>query len=139
MTNDTDMTPGDLAGTVREVQHELRQRYGATEADIRGDDVTEWGREDPGPGESDTVSSEGRSLEFADGADELISRSQDLVVTLQWLQDDLPTEQGRTDIEAALEMLTVKIRQILDDYPEADVSTYTDGTRAQLNLNLGDA
>jgi len=36
-------------------------------------------------------------------------------------------------------MLTVKIRQVLDDYPEADVSTYTDGTRAQLNLNLGDA
>jgi len=139
MTDDTDFTPGDLTGHVREVQEALRERYGATEADIRGDDVTEWGREDPGPGESDTVSSEGRSLEFADVADELISRSQDLVVTLQWLQDDLPTENGRSDIAAALEMLTVKIRQVLDDYPEAEVSTYTDGNRAQLNVNLGDA
>lgn len=120
MTEDTTATPGDLTGTVREVQHQLRERYGATEAEVHADDGTTFRREPTG----DPI---------------LAERDDSLSITLRWSGPDLITDHDGTrgsQLAGAVEFLTQQIKDIESDFPEADVSTFTNGKRAQLNIDL---
>lgn len=112
-----ELTPSDLIGTVTEVQATLRDRYGATTAEVNADEeVHLW--------------------DHPDGSTEEIERGHEVRINLDWLGDDLPTEKDRSPIVSHVEMLAVKLKQIQRDFPEAEVSTYTDRQRARINLDI---
>lgn len=118
MTDDPTTTPGDLVGSVREVQRDLRERYGATAVDIADDDMVEF--HDPPTGDTEKV-----------------GREERLRFELEWYGPDIPQETGKSRVVSALELLSAKVNEAEDDFPEAEISAYTNGNRVKLNLEFG--
>lgn len=117
MTPDT--TPGDLVGTVREVQTDLRERYNASEVEIDADDWSEW--------------------EDRPGGPEMVGREEELTLTLSWGRGDIPG--GDPEREPVLQHLDHAIdvlEELTGDFPEADVSTYANRDHARVNLTFGE-
>jgi len=59
-----------------------------------------------------------------------------LTFALTWRDEDLPREPDRSPIASHIEMLATKIERATSDWPNADVSTYTDRSKARLNITL---
>jgi len=129
MTPDT--TPGDLVGTVRAVQADLRERYDATEVDIDADETTTW-EERHREGEANT---KGRGTEHLSRQIEQTGRGEDLTITLRWFHPDIPTgDPERDPILQHLDHSIDVLEELTGDFPEAEVSTYANTDRAQVNL-----
>lgn len=136
-------TPAEeISRIVHEARQTLRERYGATEVDLNADEVTEWEEvtiEDDEPGgDQDTVSSRGRDLEFVGRDLQEVGREQGLTITLRWLKPELPLEPDRSPIASHTEMLATKIELAAEDYPDAELSAFTNRERVQLNIQLGE-
>lgn len=117
MTPDT--TPGDLVGTVREVQADLRERYNASEVKIDADDWTEWERRP--------------------GGREMVDREEQLTVTLTWGRGDIPGgDPERSPVLQHLDHTVDVLEELTDDFPGADVSTYANRDHARVNLTFED-
>lgn len=117
MTDDT--TPGDLTGTVREVQAELRDRYDASEVEIRAEEFTDWDRQP--------------------GGRELLTRERPLRLVLQWDRGDIPTEGPETPpVVQHLQHVADQAARIQSDFPDAEVSTFVDQEHGRINLDLED-
>lgn len=138
-----DTPAAEISRIVREARETLRERYGATEVELNADEVTEWEEvriEDADPGDAqDTVSSRGRGLEDAGRDLQEVGREQGLTITLRWLKPELPLEPDRSPIASYTEMLTTKIELAAEDYPDAELSAFTNRERVQLNIQLGGA
>ena len=115
MTPDT--TPGDLVGTVREVQTDLRERYNASEVIIDANDRSEWERRP--------------------GGRELVGRDEPLTLTLVWGRGDIPGgDPERSAVLQHLDLTVDVLEELREDFPEADVSTYADQEKARVNLTF---
>lgn len=117
---------------------------------MRGDSDTMTEENPPVPTPADltgTVREVQSELERQYGATECTIRfpsygeeeTDRLTFALTWRDDDLPREPDRSPIASHVEMLGVKIEKAMADWPNADVSTYTDHESARLNIVPGSA
>jgi len=112
-------TPGDLVGTVREVQADLRERYNASEVDIDADEWSEWERQP--------------------GGREMVDREGELTLTLVWGRGDIPSgSPERPPVMQHLSHALDVLQGLTDDFPEAEVSSYANHEHARVNLTFKD-
>lgn len=116
---DAALTPADLAGTVRGVQHQLRERYGATTATLRAED-------------------DGTETVLVEDGQEAVSRDEPIRISLEWRGTDLggPQPEDNDPLLERIRQGTQKVDEVLRDYPEADVSTFIDREHIRLNVDL---
>lgn len=109
-------TPGDLAGTIQDVQAQLREAYDATEVEIDADDITEWDRRPGGP--------------------EQTGRDEDLTITFRWARGDIPADSPeRPAVLRNHEYALTAAEELAADFPDADLSMYANREHARVNLD----